>query len=337
MSQTTFHRLILAAALASAVAGIMAGTLPQSAQRASNSAQPFSIIVLPDTQRYALANSQIAKQQTRWIIENQHTLNIAFVTQLGDVVENESRLLEWERMSDAFSELDGRIPYGMAPGNHDIIHQYGSPNFEHYFPKQRVTRSALPITELEQSLMPMAKVGVIDDTNFYHLFEAGGHKFIALNLEFCPTDSTLRDTRRVLRSFRDRIAIISTHSFLEGHGNRETDDNTCHAFATVGDNSGADMWDKLIEPAAGSSVRLILSGHDISNPLGAARRVDRPHGSPIYQMLSNYQHFQNGGNGYLRILTFDPRKDILKVQTYSPLLDRYLTNSANEFSVPFEL
>ncbi len=48
----------------------------------------FSIIVLPDTQKYSEKYPQIFCKQTDWIRENINKLNIAFTIHLGDITEN---------------------------------------------------------------------------------------------------------------------------------------------------------------------------------------------------------------------------------------------------------
>ena len=92
----------------------------------------FTIIALPDTQHYTDNPSNYANYsaQTHWIVANKDTLNIKFVTHLGDIVEhgnNGGNDLEWQVADAAMGLLedplttllaDG-IPYGLAPGNHD--------------------------------------------------------------------------------------------------------------------------------------------------------------------------------------------------------------------------
>lgn len=54
-------------------------------------------------------------------------------------------------------------------------------------------------------------------------------------------------------------------------------------------------------------------------------------------MLSNYQNFPNGGNGYLRILTFDCIQNQLHIKTFSPYLNTYKTDSSSQFSLHYPL
>ena len=94
--------------------------------------EDFTIIVLPDTQFYSSSmnggSPEIFEAQTRWIVENRDSLNVVFVTQLGDFVQNGDEILaEWEAADAAISLLEDPattglpegIPYGVAVGNHD--------------------------------------------------------------------------------------------------------------------------------------------------------------------------------------------------------------------------
>jgi len=44
-----------------------------------------------------------------------------------------------------------------------------------------------------------------------------------------------------------------------------------------------------------------------------------------------------GGSGYLRLLEFDYRKKEIRVRTYSPYLNRYITDDTNQFTLSLDL
>lgn len=79
----------------------------------------FTIVVLPDTQYYSLFFNPIFFQQTQWIVKNIKKLNIKFVIHVGDIVNNNS-IPEWRIAKKAMELMDGRVPYLVVPGNHDI-------------------------------------------------------------------------------------------------------------------------------------------------------------------------------------------------------------------------
>jgi len=169
-----------------------------------------------------------------------------------------------------------------------------------------------------------------------------------LGLEFGPRDATLTWADGVLRANWTLPAIIVTHAYLFEDGTRYNIavsglDNTQPNFQRYipqvyqftpkeGINDGEAIWQKLIVP--NPNVRLVFCGHDN----GAARLTSlRADGSPVHQMLSDYQADTLGGSGYLRVLEFDYGKKEIRVQTYSPYLDLSATDDANQFTLSLDL
>src|SRR5690606_29003365 len=73
-------------------------------------------------------------------------------------------------------------------------------------------------------------------------------------------------------------------------------------------------------------------GHVLES--GVGRRIDvGAGGAVVHQMLANYQMMTMGGQGYLRILEFQPEERRVRVSTYSPYLDRYTTNPDHNFDL----
>lgn len=306
--------------------------LPQTTTEVTQ-AQPFTIVVLPDTQHYSQYNPAGFSAQTNWIRQNQATQKLVYVTQLGDIVEVWDDQKQWRVADQSMARLDGHIPYGIAPGNHDISPDGANSYFPQYFPASRIAQRSLPIAEFDSATLVPAQPKVIAGRNTYHTFRGGGHDFIAFNLEFCPSDDTLAWVDTNLKRFASHTAIIATHSFLNGRGERETAEASCLPYQAKHLNAGADIWRKLVEPGTNPNILLVLSGHDISAPDGAARRTDYLNGRPVHQLLSNYQNLPNGGDGYLRLLRFDPSARAISVSTYSPTLNRQLTDSGNNFTI----
>ena len=303
---------------------------PPAAGQTVSPRVPFKIVVLPDTQHYALDYPWLLKLQTDWIAQNANAQNIVFVSQTGDIVENWDNQRQWQAADRAFASLDGHIPYGMAPGNHDIVPEGTAPYFNQYFPLPRLLANPAP-APLNQPLLTGA--GSFGPNNTYHLFTAAGKQFIAINYEFCPTDDTVQWLDDTLSKFANYGAIITTHSFTSANGDRERAGHSCLFWRGPGQNAAVDIWDRVIASGRHNNVLMFLSGHDIWSTAGAARRTDMVAGYPVHQMLSNYQEFKQGGEGYLRILEFDTDKSLLNVSTYSPLTKAFKTDDANQFSL----
>jgi len=86
--------------------------------------RPFVIVMLPDTQNYLQKWPESFMAQTDWIGRNRERENIAFVTHIGDVVNDPNGSKEWEAADKAMSQLDGVVPWGVCLGNHDY-HDHG--------------------------------------------------------------------------------------------------------------------------------------------------------------------------------------------------------------------
>jgi hypothetical protein len=57
----------------------------------------------------------------------------------------------------------------------------------------------------------------------------------------------------------------------------------------------------------------------------------------VYTLLADYQGRANGGDGWLRILRFVPASNRVEVQTYSPWLDAYETDTDSEFVLYYDM
>ncbi len=277
----------------------------------------FSIIALPDTQRYAYYNPDLFFAQTKWIGNNRENLNIKFVVHLGDIVD-ENTDAEWKVADEAMGMLDGVVPYSVAPGNHDmseikgkVIHN--SSKYNAIFPPLRFKGNS----------WYGGHKGVTNENN-YCFFQAGagswGREYMVVSLEFGPSDQTLQWANDLLPRHPQKRVIVVTHCYMYnddtrvGKGDRWNPHKHDPKF-----NDGDQMWEKFVRRH--ENIFLVLSGHIKGD--GAGRLMSRgDHGNPVYQILSNYQMAANGGNGWLRILTFALKDEKIFVSTYSPVLDR---------------
>jgi hypothetical protein len=282
------------------------GTLTATV-RLRRSAEPeFTIIVLPDTQHYSEAFPEVFTSQTQWIVDNVGPRNIVFVTHEGDIVEHASNTLEWQRADASMTLLDGVVPYGMGPGNHD----QPTTLYNQFF----------PYTRYEGYEWYGGHFQNLNDNN-YQLFSAGGIDFIIVHLQYCPPAAAVTWASSVLQTYPQRVGIMTTHGYLN-----ESAQRTVH-----GCGSTQYLWDTFAVPNA--NLRFMLSGH-VHNE---SRRIDTVGGRTVMQMLADYQDRASGGEGWLRILRFVPAEDRIYVQTYSPWLGRYETDANSEFQLDFAM
>lgn len=298
--------------------------------RATTPAVPgpdFSLVQIPDTQFYSQGSASKATNitveeligtfglQTEWVVNNRQARNIVFTSHMGDIVQSGHRSgnnIEWVRASAAMSKLENPattllahgIPYGAAPGNHDIqpIGDYDNGStafFNEFFGTQRFAGRTYWGGNYGS-----------DNTNNYQLFSASGLDFIIIHFAYdtTPNAGILNWADALLKAHPHRRAIVTSHSIIGG-GNPGN-------FSA----QGRRIYDAL---KANPNFFLMLCGHIHAE----GRRADVYDGRTVYSVLSDYQGAINGGNGFLRVLTFSPASNSIRLESYSPRLGRSVNAS----------
>lgn len=275
---------------------------------ASSLLENFTIVVLPDTQGYSQKYPSIFNNQTQWIADNVESLNIVFVSQLGDLVNIPYDTYQWINANQSMSKLDGKVPWAVLPGNHDMDNG-NITNFNTYFGSERFSNET----------WYAGAYGAGDNSNSYQLFSANGIDYLILNLQYDPSDDVLLWASHIIDSYPSRKVIVSTHDYLMG-------------FLGLGQRSeiGERIWHGLIRQHA-QQVFLVLCGHAGAEDLIA----DSINGNIVYQMLADYQNSTYIESGWLRILTFAPSQGKIFVKTYSPILDKYKHDPQSEFTLDY--
>jgi PKD repeat protein len=301
-------------------------------------ADPFTVVALPDLQNYTYNNRQgTIRQQAEWVVGTRSELNTAMVVQLGDLVSEEENPTQWGHTSTGLKVLDdARVPNTVVAGNHDFNTATGAfAEYDQYFPTSRYAGVSWTPTSaryggyMGQNLFGPDPVDRKNMNNFA-LFSAGGRDFLVLNLEWEAPQYALDWSAKVLAAYPDRLAIVTTHSFVGLNGLRRTTPER------TGGTSADKMWTDFVYQQC--SVRLVLSGHFHNGDAGEASRSDLNRcGQPVQQILTDYQDRPNGGDGWLRYYTFDPAANTMTARTYSPKLGTFENDVDSAFTVPFAL
>jgi hypothetical protein len=279
-----------------------------SGQAANN----FTVIVLPDTQYYSSNttysdHSEIFDSQTQWAVNNAVGMNILFVTHEGDIIDGFSSSTQWDKANRSMSILNtGNLPWGAAPGNHDLNMDSDTSQFNIYFGTSRFTGKTWYGGCLGG-----------DNANSYEFFNNGADQYLILHLQYNPSTAILAWANTTLTANPGKRVILVTHEYMSGSSR---------------DSVGNTIWNSFVKYHT-DQVFLVLCGHS----LGEGLSTDTSTGHAVHQVLADYQGRTNGGNGWLRILDFRPAEDKIYVKTYSPYLNQYETDLDSQFTLDYDM
>jgi predicted phosphodiesterase len=268
------------------------GTVNARAVRALTT--PFTIAALPDTQFYAEENNPGFLKQVEWVLANAASQNIAFVTHLGDVVDNGTDVAQWANVAPALSMLmdQSAVPFSIVRGNHD------DPAFFLNNIPLATMQSKPWFIDADPSGLTQAQV-----------FRVEGACILHIGFEKDPTADELAWVNDLLAKpeLQGLPVIVSTHDYIDGSGQSPT---------------GRIIWSEFVQN--NPMVFMVLNGHTHTEYAvvnhDAANR-------PVFQMLSDYQDRANAGNGLMRLVTIDPAQSKIFVKTFSP----YYNNAPANF------
>ncbi|CAH0299402.1 MULTISPECIES: LamG-like jellyroll fold domain-containing protein [Bacillaceae] len=294
----------------------------------SNKALPFltnkknyNFLFVPDTQKYSSQNPEIFNSQMNWISNNTKKNNIIMNTFVGDIVDSDSEK-QWQNSLGAISHLDKKeIPYLMAAGNHDYAD--GDPFLTHYGPQRFLNKKYY-------------KGSSHSGYSSYAITKAGSYEYLILIVDMKNLHKDLEWSKKVLDQHKDKPTILVSHDIIFP---KIKDDKTI----AVESSNGRVIWDELVKDH--NQVFMTVNGHYY----GIAHRVKQNSaGNDVIQMLVNYQTNYRGGNGWLRLVEFDEKKNVLLFRTYSPFVDemskkeksyidyKFLTGENNSFKLDWD-
>ncbi len=270
----------------------------------------FTLVVLPDTQYYTTSNKEIFPIQLDWVADNIEAWNMKFVSHVGDVVDNADNPDHWELGTTNMFKLDGKVPYGIAGGNHDS-NGSGSGIY---------TSFTEQFTHEKYNSYSWYGGSYTDEYGYgnYQFFSAGGMQFITVHIPYKHTEEQRTWASNIFAQYPNHRGILTTHEYL-------------YSGTSYG-TGGSDLWDEIINP--NPNVFMVHCGH-----YGTVREnyfvTNNDSGSPVIQILSDYQKDPNGGNGWLRLYKFRPTIDKIEVYTYSPFLEEYEEDSDSRFDIDY--
>jgi hypothetical protein len=281
----------------------------------------FTLAILPDTQTYSRHFPEVFTSQTQWIADNYIEEDIRYVLHVGDVTDRNYEW-EWENAVDSMSLLDGLVPYTIVPGNHDS----GGDD-------DRTIRDTVRLNEyFPLSYAGAYELGKID--NHYQYLTAGGIDWLILGLEFAPRNAVLAWANDVVSNHPEHRVIVLTHTNLFGDGIIQGG-NPQHPKPKPGSwedgaglNTPIKMWNKFLK--LHPNITLVFSGH-VAGEAWSITYGD--YGNMVIHMTANFQGQRAGGDGRLRLVTINPDRELILVETYAAWLGTFEDDRNSQFTI----
>ncbi|MEN8126406.1 MAG: metallophosphoesterase [Planctomycetota bacterium] len=300
-----------------------------------------TVVVVPDPQKYSLnlptadypeGIGVIFSAQTEWIVTNSETMNIVFTSYVGDMVDNGPDLAQWDIADSAMGVLDvSGVPYGVCIGNHDTHYGYSADPYQDF---DSAATNFITVFGLARFAGKIWYHGVSPtQRSSYQIIAVDGQRLLFLHLSIDTPQVELDWAQQVIDQNPDKLVVVSTHRYLYdfrimagryGDGRIGIDDLAEQPLAS-GRYDPEGIWpEELFETfiKTNRNIFLVLSGHCH----GEYYQVSYNNWDlPVLEVMVDYQDGANGGNGWLRTMTFDFEAGTVQSDTYSPTLDRYRT------------
>ncbi len=291
-----------------------------------------SYVVLPDTQYYCSQDNGIFQRMTQWIVDNLNTYNIKMVLHEGDIVNDPTRIRQWEVAKEAIDNLDrNSIPALLSLGNHDAVSVREPIDFRRYFPSSRYS-------VLEERINSITDHGTYDGNpeNAYLQQKFGQDLFLYLTLEFAPRQSVVDWVRNVIKSHDHSFVVIVTHLFLYHDGSLSgiKHPHNPYIYGLQNCHTGENLWKQLVSQSP--AIKMVHSGHHVNGPYSALRKGRGVTGNSVYQQYTNYQDIYNGGDGWMKLITINTEKWVSGVSTYTPCKDKWSGRPRENYDLKFD-
>ena len=268
----------------------------------------FSMLWFTDTQYYAQDYPEVWTSMTDWMIDEFKKGSYEYAMHTGDLVNEVLDEEQWKVAEENLDRMDAaNIPYGVLAGNHDVVIDKLNKTYDY-----TIYARYAGIDRFKDN--PWFGEAMNDENqNHYDLFSFGDHDFIFLYLGFGRDGSaeTVEWANKVLEQHADRNAIVGMHENINSLAQYVTEE------ARVVNR-------EIVVP--NENVKMVLSGHHH----GANYRVKKLENEDgtdreVLEVLANHQGntAPERGQGYLKMLTFDPTDETLDLVSYSPYLDDF--------------
>ncbi|NMO94299.1 S-layer homology domain-containing protein [Paenibacillus lemnae] len=260
----------------------------------------FAIAWTTDEQYYSESYPWNFDIRNRYIAGNKERMDLRYLVNTGDLVDDIDETYQWEHADQYMKILeDAGLPYGVLAGNHDIAnHNARYENYQHYFGADRFSGSSVYGQSYNNNL------------GHYDLVTAGGQDMIFVYMSYDYDRSAADWINEVLAKYPNRKAVLAFHSYTNGSGEQ--------------DAHGLFFQNEVV--AKNPNVVMVLNGHYHGAAINVAGFDDGGDGIKernVYQILTDYQSANEGGDAYYQTLYFDLANGKIYVISYSPKLDDF--------------
>ena len=193
----------------------------------------FTVIMVPDIQNYVKwgTNQPILDLMSAWIENNLDTLNIKMVLCMGDLVNNNEKIMndydgdqtsdqQWRAATRFFDRFNGKVPYMAVTGNHDYsIDRQGnrSSRYNEFFTIEKNYLNQKYLVQQsrdEQGKQTLANAAM-------ELKGLNGKDYLFLSVEYAPRDTVITWAKKVagMAAYKNHRVILSTHAYLSAKDN----------------------------------------------------------------------------------------------------------------------
>ena len=291
----------------------------------------YSFAIVGDTQIVAKNDATYGtkdlKNLYKYILNKKKDYNIQQVIGVGDIIDtydNEELMnKEWDVAAEAITQLDGKIPYILSSGNHDLNWRFNyvvPGRFPNYLTQSQVISRYGRIDAGEDTDEPSV-------ANSAHAFSVGDKDYLVVTLEYAAhhTSGLMEWANGVVEAHPNHNVIINTHAYLAADGSvlDGTQEGSPSSYTGCEEHNDGDyFWDNLVKKH--ENIVMVLCGHvGVDNVVVSEREGE--HGNKVTQIMTNAQDLdaEFGNMGMVTFLYFSEDGSTVQVRQYSTVHDRY--------------
>lgn len=270
---------------------------PPKAQEAGGEPD-YSFYWFTDPQYYTSKYPETLQSMIAWMRDNAAAYNVKYAFLTGDLV-NDNTSSQWEFVDTALRQLESAVPLFTIAGNHDV--GTSSPdytNYNKYFGPSRYGSNPNIVGWYDGAK------GRCDSV------EIDGTKYLFAGLGWKSGTGGINWLNKQLEKYADHHAILFFHDYMNSEG--------------LLSDTGQELYEKVVKP--NPNVFMVLCGHRYNCALLTTDihdNGDRLNYRRVYNILMNYQAFDNGGDGFLALIRVYKKDRIITFDTYSPKLNKW--------------